>query len=85
MKIKVTQEHIKMGISESGRRCPVALAINDVNLFEIPHVGYTHVSGEILGQPWTYLCLELPSAVTEWIKKFEATGEGSEFEFELGR
>lgn len=85
-RIRVTQEHINLGIKDSCVLCPVARALNEV-LSDEYYADVLSTSMRIcrvLDEPGVYAAERyFPSHVTERIQQYDQTGEMEPFVFEL--
>ncbi len=81
MIIKVTQKHINKGYRASGSNCPVAHAIKEQTNLDDPYVtctGVTFYVSSIMRNK-----IYFPEQVEKNIRKFDAIGEMTPFEFTL--
>lgn len=81
MLIEVKQEHIDKGMKRHCSLCPVALAVIDKIKPDIEcRVGARSI---LFGTSTTYASIMLQLGVVSWIHRFDATGVGEPFSFEL--
>jgi len=80
MKIEVTQEHINKGKRKNCYRCPVALAIESAIPDSWVSVGWQTIT---VDKDQQYATQRTPTAVTEFINKFDRRKKVEPFEFVL--
>jgi len=85
MKVKITQKHIEEGSRGDPYKCPVALALQECGLFDMPCVIGRYAIERAWGKAWSGLRRYLPKTAFLWIVKFDEGGIGEEFEFEFDR
>lgn len=85
MLIEVKQEHIAKGVRQNCSLCPVALAIHakmktDCGAECSVMMSYVQL---FLNYVPKYNVVRLPVDVSKWIERFDNTGVGEPFSFEL--